>query len=148
MRFICDAMLGKLAKYLRILGFDTIYAASGTELDKYEDTYNPLLVLTKRKMKNITFSNCIYIESNDVIGQLNQIKDIIKTNIEKESLMKRCIKCNTLLIDVKKNDIESLVPEFIFHRYDIFKFCPFCRKVYWGGTHVEHMKKWVKEIIS
>ncbi|MCX5813737.1 MAG: hypothetical protein NT178_14495 [Proteobacteria bacterium] len=148
MRFLCDAMLGKLSNYLRILGFDTIYIKSMAMLNGYKKETNPALLFTKRKMQKSLYSNCIYIKSNNIIDQLAEIKNIIEPHIDKNTIMKRCIRCNTLLNNVKKDDIESLVPEFIFHTYDIFKFCPFCRKVYWEGSHVEHMKKWVKEIVS
>jgi uncharacterized protein len=148
MIFLCDVMLGKLAKYLRILGLNTIYITSAAELDGYKDEYNSPLFFTKRKVQKISYSRCIYIESNDVLDQLTEIKAVIKPYIDTKTLMKRCIRCNTLLEDAKKNDIEGLVPEFIFHTYSIFKTCPHCRKVYWEGSHVEHMVKWVQEIIQ
>jgi uncharacterized protein len=146
MRFICDAMLGKLVKYLRILGFDTIYVTFAEEFDKYKNENNPPIFFTKRKMQKPSFSNCIYIESNNVIDQLAEIKNIIEPHIDKNTMMKRCIKCNTLLSNAKKDYIEGLVPEFIFHKYDTFKICPLCRKVFWNGSHAAHMRKWIKTI--
>jgi uncharacterized protein len=145
MIFICDSMLGKLLRYLRILGFNTILITSMAELDSYKN--NPTIYFTKNRKQKAPCSNCIYIKSTDVFSQLAEIKDIIKLHIDAETLMKRCIKCNILLNHADKNDIEGFVPEFIFHKYSIFKTCPLCKKVYWEGSHVEHMGKWVKEII-
>jgi hypothetical protein len=82
-----------------------------------------------------------------VFNQLSEIRNIIKPYIDASAFLKRCIQCNIMLHDAEKDDIEGLVPEFIFHRYSIFKICPICRKVYWKGSHAEHMEKWVKEII-
>jgi len=148
MIFLCDLMLGKLVKYLRILGFDTIYITSVAELDRYKDEYSPPIFFTKRRKQKVPYSNCIFIESNDVFSQLSQIRDIIKPHINGKTLMKRCIQCNIPLNDAEKDDIEGLVPEFIFHTYSIFRTCPVCRKVYWKGSHAEHMEKWIKEITS
>jgi len=148
MRFLCDVMLGKLAKYLRILGFDTIYVESVVMLEKYKNENNPTLLFTKRSVQKSLYGNCIYIKSNNVFDQLAEIKSIIESNIDRNTTMKRCIKYNMLLNDVEKDTVENLVPEFIFHKYEIFKFCPFCMKVYWEGSHVEHMEKWVKEITN
>ncbi|MCX5807717.1 MAG: hypothetical protein NT010_16880 [Proteobacteria bacterium] len=97
-------------------------------------------------MQKPSFGNCVYIESNNVIDQLAEIKNIIEPHIDKNTMMKRCIKCNTLLSNAKKDDIEGLVPEFIFHKYDTFKICPLCMKVFWNGSHAEHMRKWIKTI--
>jgi hypothetical protein len=148
MRFLCDVMLGKLAKYLRILGFDTIYIKSAVMLDRYRYENNPPVFFTKRRVQKSSYSNCIYINSNSTIDQLKEIKNIIEPYIDKNATVKRCIRCNSPLNVVKKDDIEGLVPEFIFHTNDIFRFCPLCNKVYWEGSHIEHMGKWVKEIIG
>jgi uncharacterized protein with PIN domain len=141
-------MLGKLVKYLRILGFDTIYIKSMVMLDRYKYEKNPPVFFTKRRLQKPSYPNCIYIGSDNVIDQLAEIKDVIEPYIDMNAMMKRCIRCNSLLDDVKKDDIESLVPEFIFHANDVFKSCPFCKKVYWKGSHIEHMGERVKKIID
>ena len=148
MRFICDAMLGKLVKYLRILGLDTIYITALTELNSFKSVDEPPYFFTKRKMQKASYKESIYIQSDNVMDQLNEIKGIIKPYINPETFMNRCIRCNTLLSDAKKNDIEMLVPEFAYHRYNHFKTCQSCKKIYWEGSHVEHMRGWVKEIIG
>ena len=53
--------------------------------------------------------------------------------------MTRCIECNVCLVEAKKEDIEPLVPEYIYHHHDTFKTCPSCRKVYWEGSHADEM---------
>jgi uncharacterized protein len=148
MIFLCDVMLGKLAKYLRILGLNTVYVTSATILDKYKNNNTTTLFFTKRILKKVPHNNFIYIRSNDVLAQLTEIRNVIKPYINSKTFMKRCIQCNTLLNDAKQNDIEGLVPEFIFHTHSVFKTCPLCMKIYWQGSHVEHMGKRVKEIIQ
>ena len=146
MRFICDVMLGKLSKYLRVLGLDTVCIEAMEDLSQYTSEKKLQFFLTKRGPHKVLYRNSIYIKSNRVIDQLIEIKDIILPHISATTLMNRCIRCNTVLNDVKKADIEGLVPEFIFHKHDVFKACPSCNKVYWEGSHVAHINKWVKKI--
>jgi len=142
--FICDTMLGKLAKYLRIIGLDTVYIKSTKELDKFKNQCEAPILFTRRKTQKLLYSNSFYIESDNISGQTRQIRDIIKPYVDKKAIMKRCIKCNALLRDVNKHDIETFVPEFIFHKYDNFKICPLCMKVFWKGSHAENMEQWIR----
>jgi uncharacterized protein len=146
MRFICDTMLGRLAKYLRILGLDTIYVRSMSDLNGYEADIETPYFFTKRKIQKTSYANSHYIKADDVVGQLKEIKEIILPHILESTLMTRCLRCNAILRDVDKDDVESFVPEFVFHRYVAFKLCPTCNKVYWGGSHIDHMNEWVKEM--
>ena len=146
MRFICDAMLGGLAKRLRILGLDTIYVRSMSDVASYRVNGEVPYFFTKRKLQNIPYGNTIYVESNYVTDQLREVRRVVLPYVSERDFMKRCIKCNVLLAEVNKDEVESVVPEFVFHRYSRFKACPSCNKVYWEGTHVERMNEWVRKI--
>jgi uncharacterized protein with PIN domain len=143
MRFICDAMLGSLARHLRILGLDTIYVRSTSDVARYRANGETPYFFTKRKFQSIPYGNAVYVESNHVTDQLKEVKKIVLPYVSERDFMRRCIKCNVLLADVNKDEVESLVPEFVFHRYSTFKSCPSCKKVYWEGTHVDRMKEWI-----
>jgi len=147
MRFICDAMLGKLAKYLRILGFDTVYMKNISRSHIDTTVADPVYILTR----NRTFTGLqktVVLKSNDIMGQLGELTELIKTCIEVDQIMSRCIVCNAKLADVHKSDIEQRVPEFIFHLHEEFKTCPKCNRVYWEGSHAEHMTGRVEEIMG
>ncbi|OPY71616.1 MAG: hypothetical protein A4E64_03231 [Syntrophorhabdus sp. PtaU1.Bin058] len=62
--------------------------------------------------------------------------------------MSRCIECNVPLVAAAREDIEHHVPEYIYHHHKDFKQCPSCKRVYWGGSHTEKMKKWIDEITT
>jgi len=146
MRFVCDVMLGKLAKYLRILGLDTIYVRSMDNLAGHKINDETPYFFTKRRLQKILYSNPVYIKADDVIGQLREINNLIAPHVSERDLMSRCIGCNAVLREVNKDDVESLVPEFVFHKYNVFKACPSCKKIYWKGSHVEHMIAWIREM--
>ena len=143
MRFICDSTLGKLTKYLRILGLDTVSINNLDTLNQYRQLADPPLLFTKRT-KNISYQPAVFIQKNNIHEQTKEIENIIKPYINSKTFMTRCIKCNAPLELVRKEDIEARVPEYIYHHHEEFKLCPSCKKVYWEGTHVEQMKKWTK----
>jgi uncharacterized protein len=145
MRFACDVMLGKLARYLRILGFDAAYVPGNIDLSGLRDQENPRLFLTRRR-KAVVSENTLYIRAENVREQLKELKGLIRPLIDPDKLLGRCIDCNVPLADVKKEVIEHRVPEFVFHTYNAFKICPRCDRVYWAGTHAKQMSQLMEEM--
>jgi hypothetical protein len=146
MSFICDVMLGKLARYLRFLGFDTIYIRNRDALDYYRRNNSERFLLTRRK--ETLYKKSIHVKSDNAREQLKEIKGLIKPYIRSEALLSRCSRCNRELLDVNKTEIEPFVPEFVFHTYARFKTCPSCRRVYWEGSHTEGMAALLKEVTA
>jgi uncharacterized protein with PIN domain len=147
MKFICDAMLGKLAKYLRILGFDAIYIKNINILQNFKGSSDPPFFLT-RSTKAVPYDRVVLIKSDKVRDQIEEISNIVRPCIDPVKIMNRCIECNVQLSDVAKERIEQKVPEFIFHRYGQFRECPQCGKVYWEGSHTTGMTRLIEEIMS
>jgi len=146
MKFYCDGMLGKLAKYLRILGFDCTYSKNLPTVYLHPDAdQTPSFFLTK-KQGATNYPNVIVITSDSVQEQLKEIKHLIQPFIREETIMSRCILCNTLLVDIQKDGVENRVPEFIFHTYESFRICPTCKKIYWSGSHTKNMYAWIQEL--
>jgi uncharacterized protein with PIN domain len=145
MRFICDTMLGNLAKHLRILGLDAISIENPDSLDLYKDASDPPFFFTRRT-KTHSYQPTIFINSDVIEKQLDEIKEIIGPFLDPEIFLKRCVECNSLLKSVAKDDIEALVPEYVYHHHEHFKRCPSCNKIYWEGTHAKAMKKWIEHI--
>jgi uncharacterized protein with PIN domain len=148
MKFVCDVMLGKLAGYLRILGLDTAYITDIDQLNCYKSDSEKPVFFTRRTPEKVPYDKCISIKSELVNEQLREIRDTIKPFINMDMLMSRCIRCNTTLSDAKKAEIEQFVPEYVLHRHDRFKTCPSCRKVYWQGSHTEHMMGWIEAFMA
>lgn len=143
MKFFCDHMLGTLAKWLRIYGFDTTYAGPeiGDEeilnISKIEDRIllsrdkNLINSAKRENIKNIKITSTELDE---------QIKTTLKgKKLDTEKILSRCIVCNSLVQDIKKEDVKRRVPERIFKSKDKYWFCPKCKKVYWKGSHYENM---------
>ncbi len=150
MRFIVDCMLGKLAKWLKILGFDALY------FSKIEDS--DLLVLAQKegrvllsrdngligKSRNI---KTLFIESEDWNTQVEQVLNEFEL-WEDVSPYSRCIECNVELRDLPKKKARNLVTPFVFEQAESFALCPECGRVFWKGTHHKDMEFKIEEILK
>jgi uncharacterized protein with PIN domain len=151
MKFLVDRMLGKLAKGLRMLGYDTIYyrgeeAQQMIQLARQEDRMI-LTRNTKLKQKRPEDRIIIVMEDNPSL----QLVDLIQKgyiSLNEETLFSRCLLCNVLLDEVTREEAAGKVPEFIFYQQKTFFRCPQCQKIYWPGSHQENMQKRVEELFK
>jgi len=140
-RFVADAMLGRLAKWLRILGYDTLYNAA---LD------DPALVRLARAEGRILLTRdtglaqrrgvrLVWIEREDLAGQLDQLgRELGLTAV---APFTRCPVCNALLEPTPKYRAWGQVPTYVFATQNEFRRCPSCQRFYWRGTHWERMRE-------
>jgi len=145
-RFIADAMFGTLAKWLRVLGFDTLYAK------EMEDGYIVALaqeegrvLITRDKMLAQKTEYSFYLDSHDLDEQLKLVLE--KFPVNKDILLTRCLLCNTLLIPVGKSEVQD-IPQGVLERENKFWRCEKCDKYYWPATHYENMVDRVGELIE
>ncbi len=150
MRFVADAMLGRLAKWLRFLGYDVLYLpdihdAELIRIAREQDRC--LLTRDTRLARRKGIPHCLLVFSNDPQGQLREL--------QKSSLLKgadpagRCVACNGSLDAVgSKKEVRDLVPEHIFLSRTVFHRCRDCDRIYWQGTHQERFRDQLKEILQ
>jgi uncharacterized protein len=145
MKLLCDHMLGSLAKWLRIFGFDTFYPTAETaddELLQIATMEDRLLISRDRELiargKKRSLA-VLEIHTTNLEEQLTLVLHHIGFDTTK--LLTRCIVCNTPLQSVKKSTVQPHVPPKVFETRDAFWFCPKCSKYYWMGTHYENMKE-------
>ena len=141
LKFAADAALGRLSKWLRIMGYDCIYPAVVKE-QNFDDERMFLTRSTDVKGTGIVFIGC-----NDIKDQIEFLIRLlpIMENIQPFS---RCVVCNTALKGIKKKEVLGDVPDHIYRTHDDFKFCSNCRKVFWPGTHKERMKKQIAAFLK
>jgi uncharacterized protein len=147
MRFVCDVMFGKLAKYLRLLGFDAAYAKTKGAL-RYLLNRDPDRILLTGRARVTETEKYLRLRTVAARDQLLELKEFIRPAVDRSAIFSRCIECNVILCAVDRSDIESLVPEFVYHHYSHFKQCPTCCRVYWEGSHAEGMGKLIQEILG
>jgi uncharacterized protein with PIN domain len=149
MKFIADRTLGKLAKELRMLGFDTIYFRS-------DDTHQ-LFHLAREEGRTILTRNTKLLPKRPEDRVITvtedksslQIKELIQKehiSVENDSLFSRCLLCNVILDDITREEVEGKVPDFIFHQQKDFYRCPQCGRIYWPGTHHKNMERKLRDL--
>jgi len=147
-KFVLDVHLGKLAKHLRLLGFDTLYSNSYEDQEISEISKNEKrITLTRDRglLKRKIITHGYYIKSRDPEEQLYEV---VKRFDLLQSLkpFTRCLMCNKKLEIIEKYKIISQLPEKIRISYDHFQICPDCKKIYWVGSHWRNMKKKLEQL--
>lgn len=150
MKFIADAMLGRLAKWLRILGFDVLYYPDidDREVVRIARQQERTILTRDRQLSRAKgLPGVIFIWKDDVFDQLSQIGTLL--DLRHADLCGRCAACNGLLFDVsQKEEVRDFVPDFIYLNSVTFKRCGDCGKVYWEGSHHKRMREKVEEVLS
>ena len=146
--FICDVHLGRLCKYLRMLGFNTYYSNDFTPQQIIEiSNLEKRIILSKSihiiRHKEVT--HAYWVRSSE---PLEQLKDLIyRLDFSKRAqALTRCLNCNTKLEKAKKEDIIDRLEERTEKYYTDFFRCPTCDQIYWKGSHYEHMLEFIHQI--
>lgn len=147
-RFILDAHLGKLAKYLRMLGFDTLYRNDYGDKEIINIALKEKrIILTRDKLllQSRRVTHGYYVRSTEKHKQLKEVVGKFDLYSQFKSFS-RCMTCNAELILRNKEDVEHLLEEGILQLYKKFYFCPACSKVYWKGSHFKRMETFIKDL--
>ena len=143
-------MLGKLAKWLKILGFDVLYFSKIGDDELIQMARKEVRILLTRdnglieKSKNIT---SLFIQSEDWTLQIRQVLNAfhLQDQINPHS---RCLQCNQKLKPLSREKAKNLVTPFVYQKSDSFALCPDCGRVYWKGTHMSNMEKKIANILN
>jgi uncharacterized protein with PIN domain len=149
-RFVLDMHLGRLAAYLRLLGFDCLYwnQVSDERLARISLEQKRILLTRDRgllKRNAVTYGYCIR-EKNP----RDQLQEVVERFDLKEHVepFKRCMRCNGVLESVDKETIIEQLPEGVRANQDEFRICPDCERVYWRGSHFERMQRLINGVID
>lgn len=147
-KFILTKELGRLAKWLRILGYDATYFDS--------DNISTLIISSLREDRIILTRNSKLVRHKGVrmimlcgdflAQQLKQLRTELKLKPQKEAMFSRCVICNELLKEVGKQKVKSKVPAYVFKTQENFLTCPKCQRIYWSGTHWGNVQRYLEEI--
>lgn len=142
-KFIVDSMLGRLSRWLRLIGEDTEYFKNRSKGSiVYRSLKEQRIILTKdRKISKKRAMQLKIIEGDDFIDQLKQVISYFSISIDNKKIYTRCTECNNALKSIAKSKIENKVPEYVFDNHEEFSVCDKCYKIYWKGTHNELIKK-------
>lgn len=154
MKFICDRMLGKLAVWLRISGYDTLYVGDfkienedefllKNHTDRILVTKDKTLFLKSKKSGRPAY----FINSNDVADQMRELKNL---GVKFQIVMDRCSVCNELLRKPSMDEALAVIRdqklgEDLTEKYELW-YCEKCKKLYWMGSHWVNMVRFLKKL--
>jgi hypothetical protein len=135
-RFLCDVMLGRLARWLRALGHDTAYdrAADDAALLRRAARERRTLVTRDTRIVAPPGVRLVLLRANDTSRQLRELLDALCIG-RHPGLLTRCLVCNARLRAAAPDEVEARAPDHVRSSQREFRACPGCGRVYWPGTH-------------
>lgn len=148
-KFIADCHLGKLAKYLRLMGIDTLYFPhiQDDALLQRANNEDRTILTRDRCLSQRKNAPVFFLEPKETRAQLKKVIDHYKLK-ENPAPYSRCIVCNTPLQVVDKEKIIDSLPEKVKKYFDYFEYCPTCDRIYWRGDHYRHMMAYLDEVLE
>ena len=150
-RFVVDVNVGRLARWLRVMGYDTLFFREGDDNDLVRialkesrvvvtrDSAFALRWVVKQGMMKV-----VQIRDDHLDGQLKQLIQDLKLDSDGE--FSRCVECNQPLIPAARERLEDRVPPYVFQHQRKFMECPECTRLYWRGTHWARMTERLKRV--
>ncbi|MBW1992205.1 MAG: hypothetical protein JRI59_08835 [Deltaproteobacteria bacterium] len=141
MKFLVDAPLGGLAKWLRFCGFDTTVrplSARGPLPQPQADTF---ILTLQTSLARFGRGDIVILRAAAPEAQLREVLRRLKVSRRDLDLMSRCVKCNEALVPLSRDAVAGRVPEYIWHTQKEFYECPACRRVYWPGSHTDGISR-------
>lgn len=148
--FLADWMLGKLARGLRILGYDAAYArVDDAELVAMAAAEGRILLTRDRRLvERRECASYLLIESDDPREQLRRVLEELEVDPASRPALTRCLECNEALVEMSRNAACGKVPLFVHENHRRFAWCRDCGRIYWRGTHVDDMLQQIDRIDS
>ncbi len=147
-RFTVDVMLGKLARYLIMLGFDCLYRKDFPDDRILDCSIAQNQAIISRDLELIERASAwpaLLLKTTVLSEQLLQVKQRFDLEFSSKKLFQRCIKCNLELEEIEKSRISDRIPEETYNWLDKFYRCQLCGQIYWKGTHYRAIKQLLEE---
>ena len=147
-KFVADVMLGRVARWLRILGYDTLYFSNaGDDELIYIALTQKRILLTRDTELAKNAGSCGYlVRANELWAQLREIKNHF--GLHTKIRLVRCPICNGEIVPVPRDEVKNKVPTYTFLTHDQFWRCTNCGKIYWRGSHTKLAEKDIKQKIN
>jgi len=150
-QFVVDSMLGRLARWLRILGFDTWYFREIDDrelLGLHAETGRVLLTRDTHLVQCRGVGRHVLVRSDGWKDQLRQVAAALSLDVCPERMLTRCLLCNRPLEKLAPEEAYGKIPDYVARTESAFRGCRSCDKVYWAGTHRKRMEEVVSMLRS
>ncbi len=150
LKFILTKELGRLARWLRLLGYDAAYFASDDMKPLFITAFNESrVVITKRlRMSEIKSIKVVYLRKDLLKDQISELRKKIRLKINDRALFTRCADCNREVYKIDRGSVRDIVPAYVYKTQKNFFQCPSCAKIFWKATHWDRAEEFVHEVCS
>jgi uncharacterized protein with PIN domain len=152
-KFIVDNNAGKLVKWLRIMGYDTLFFEDTDDWQMVRIALNEERVIltrdtevTRRGAITSGRIKAIFIESDIPVEQIRQVVESLNLDYNSRPFT-ICLECNEPLEKRDKSEVEGRVPPYVFETQDKYMECPACHRIYWRGTHWRAMNEKMDNLV-
>ena len=148
--FVLDTMLGRLARWLRAMGYDTLYLGQAEDRHLLQIARNEarILVTRDRMLARLAEPHSCLIRGERVDDQILEAVQRLALSTDDGDWLSRCLECNTRLETGPRESFQGLVPEHVFLTQTDFKRCPGCDRIYWAGSHVDRMVERLSRLLG
>jgi len=146
-KLLADAMLGKLARWLRLLGYNVIYMhADDVTIAARARAEGRILLTRDHELAKRRGLQVVFITSQELEIQLTQV--VRKVGEPPEDVLPRCMHCNEPLMSISREEARCYVPSYVAKTQHTFRQCPKCNKVYWPGTHWDDIQERIRQALA
>jgi uncharacterized protein with PIN domain len=153
-KFIVDNNVGKLAKWLRIMGYDAVLFSEEDDgkMVKIALAQNRVILtkdtqIMRRRLVTSGRLRAILVEDSDAKAQLQQIVEALNLDYRFRPFS-ICLECNQSLVERSKDEVRDLVPPYVFSAQSEYMECPSCHRIYWRGTHWQAMSRELEKLAA
>ncbi len=152
MKFMVDSNVGKLAKLLRAMGYDTLFFDGSDDSDMVHIALKESRVIVtrdtqimKRRVVNSGRLRAILITSDEPEEQMRQVIEDLNLDCQL-SPFTICLECNQPLVERSKAEVQDRVPPYVFRTQEQYMECPACHRIYWRGTHWQAISRKLEKL--
>jgi len=143
MKFLVTEECGKLARWLRLMGYDAAWMPGRSVRELYRLAYNErrVLVTRNKRLRASSLFPVVHLTSPNLEEQLRQLIHERSLAVDDEQLFTRCNLCNVPVEPIEKSRVKDRVPPHVYHTQETFRACPSCKRIYWAATHWQRAKQ-------
>jgi uncharacterized protein with PIN domain len=143
---LADAMLGRLARWLRLIGYDTAYArdASDHQIAARARAEGRIVLTRDHELARRRGIRCLLIAHQDLEGQLEELR--LALGPPPAGLSPRCPNCNAALRPLAEDEVRRRVPAYVYRKHERFRYCAQCDRVYWPGSHWDEVERTIDQL--
>lgn len=147
MKFVCDDNLGRLARWLRTLGFDTVFHRNFSDSEVLTNALDEQRIIVTRDTRlagRALAWELVLLSSSDPLEQLCELLKQRSIVIRTSDVFTRCPCCNIRLETIDKQAYAAEIPPYVYRTQSRFTRCTACARIFWRGTHVERMIEYLR----